>query len=269
MSDPDSSAAPDDDLVLYDLDDDGVLTLTVNRPAKLNALSHAVLDALDAAFARAEADDAVKAVVLTGAGPKAFVAGADIQQFTGLTARTGEAFARRGQAVFSRIEQMPKAVIAAVNGYALGGGCELALACHLRIAATNAVFGQPEVNLGLIPGYGGTQRLGRIVGRGIALEMILGGAPIKADRAFDIGLVNRVVAPEALLYEATALARMIAAKAPLAVAYSLRAVLMDDLPMHEGLAHEAALFGLAAGTEDVQEGAAAFLAKRAPTFTGR
>ena len=269
MSDSDSAPAAADDLVLYDLADDGVLTLTVNRPGKLNALSHAVMDALDAAFARAGADEAVKAIVLTGAGPKAFVAGADIQQFTGLTARTGEAFARRGQAVFSRIEQMPKAVIAAVNGYALGGGCELALACHLRIASTNAVFGQPEVALGLIPGYGGTQRLPRLVGRGIALEMILTGDRVAAQRAYEIGLVNLVVPQAQLVDAAKGLAKKIATKAPRAVELALRAVLASDGTMADGLAHEAALFGLSTGTEDLQEGAKAFLEKRPAAFTGR
>lgn len=266
MADAPSNADAPRDLVRYDLADDGVLTLTIDRPDKLNALSLDVMDALDAAFTAAETDPAVKAVVLTGSGPKAFVAGADIQQFTALNGAKGEGFSRRGQAVFARIERLPKVVIAAVNGYALGGGCELALACHLRIAATNAVFGQPEVNLGLIAGYGGTQRLPAIVGRGVALELLLTGAPIKAERAYEIGLVNRVVAPEALMDEAVAMARLIASKAPLAVAYTLRATLGTDT---SGFAHEATLFGLAAATDDVQEGASAFLAKRPPAFQGR
>ncbi len=164
---------------------------------------------------------------------------------------------------------MPKAVLAAVNGYALGGGCEIALACHIRIASANAVFGLPEVGLGLIPGYGGTQRLPRVVGRGIALELILSGAPIKADRAAEIGLVNRVVAPDALLDTAREMARGIASKGPLAVAYALRAVHAADLPLADGLAHEATLFALAAATDDAQEGAAAFLGKRPAAFEGR
>ena len=256
-------------MVLYDVDADGLLTLTINRPDKLNALSHEVMTALDDAFARAETDDAVKAVVLTGAGEKAFVAGADIGQFTGLDAGKGAYFARRGQAVFNRIERLPKVVVAAVNGFALGGGCELALACHLRVASETAVFGQPEVNLGLIPGYGGTQRLPRIVGRGIALELILTGDRVTAQRAYEIGLVNRVVPPTRVVEEAKALARTIAGKAPVAVALALRATLAADLPSDAGLAHEAALFGLSTGTEDLQEGARAFLEKRPAQFKGR
>ena len=256
-------------MVLYDVDADGLLTLTINRPDKLNALSHEVMTALDDAFARAETDDAVTAVVLTGAGEKAFVAGADIGQFTELDAQKGAYFARRGQAVFNRIERLPKVVVAAVNGFALGGGCELALACHLRVAAEAAVFGQPEVNLGLIPGYGGTQRLPRIVGRGLALELILTGDRVSAQRAYEIGLVNRVVPRERVVDEAKALARTVAGKAPVAVALALRATLAADLPADAGLAHEAALFGLSTGTEDLQEGARAFLEKRPAQFKGR
>ncbi|HYE57146.1 MAG TPA: enoyl-CoA hydratase-related protein, partial [Rhodothermales bacterium] len=174
-----------------------------------------------------------------------------------------------GQAVFGRIERMPKVVIAAVNGFALGGGCELALACHLRIASENAVFGQPEVNLGLIPGYGGTQRLPKVVGRGVALEMILTGDRVSAQRAYEVGLVNRVVPREALLDEAHRMAKTIASKAPLAVAYALRATLAADLPQAAGMAHEAALFGLSTATEDLKEGASAFLEKRPAVFKGR
>ena len=256
-------------MIRYETDADGILLLTIDRADKLNALSAEVMQALDDAFARAETDDAVKAIVLTGAGEKAFVAGADIGQFTSLDAQTGEAFALRGQAVFGRIERMPKVVIAAVNGFALGGGCELALACHLRIASENAVFGQPEVNLGLIPGYGGTQRLPKVVGRGAALEMILTGDRVSAQRAYEIGLVNRVVPREALLDEARRMAKTIASKAPLAVAYALRATLAADLPQADGMAHEAALFGLSTATEDLKEGASAFLEKRPAVFKGR
>lgn len=256
-------------LVLYEVDADGIALLTINRPDKLNALSVEVMDALDDAFARAETDSAARAVVLTGAGEKAFVAGADIGQFTKLDAATGEAFARRGQAVFSRIEAMPKVVVAAVNGFALGGGCELALACHLRVASEHAVFGQPEVNLGILPGYGGTQRLPRVVGRGLALEMILTGDRVKAPRAYEIGLVNRVVPHGETVEAARALARTVAGKAPLAVAYALRATLAADRPQAEGLAYEAQLFGESCATEDLKEGAAAFLEKRPPVWTGR
>lgn len=256
-------------MIRYETDADGILLLTIDRASKLNALSVEVMDALGEAFVRAEADEAVRAVVLTGAGEKAFVAGADIGQFTRLDGLTGEAFARRGQAVFARIERMPKVVIAAVNGFALGGGCELALACHLRVAAENAVFAQPEVNLGLIPGYGGTQRLPRLVGRGIALEMILTGDRVAAQRAYEIGLVNLVVPQAQLVDAAKGLAKKIATKAPRAVELALRAVLASDGTMADGLAHEAALFGLSTGTEDLQEGAKAFLEKRPAAFTGR
>ena len=256
-------------MIRYETDADGILLLTIDRADKLNALSAEVMDALDEAFTRAEADDAVKAVILTGAGEKAFVAGADIGQFTGLDAQKGEAFARRGQAVFGRIERMPKVVIAAVGGFALGGGCELALACHLRIASESAVFGQPEVNLGLIPGYGGTQRLPKVVGRGIALEMILTGDRVTAQRAYEIGLVNRVVPRSDLIDEARKMARTISGKAPLAVAYSLRATLAADRPQAIGMEYEAALFGLSTATEDLKEGATAFLEKRPAAFQGR
>jgi enoyl-CoA hydratase len=170
--------------LLYDVDEDGIAVITINQEDKLNALSTTVLSDLNKAFRQARGDAAVKGVVLTGAGVKSFVAGADIQQFPDLDAVEGHRFALRGQAVFNRIEEMPKPVVAAVNGFALGGGCELAMACHLRIASENASFGQPEVNLGIIPGYGGTQRLPRLVGRGIATELVLTGARISAQRAY-------------------------------------------------------------------------------------
>ena len=256
-------------LVLYDLDADGVLTLTLNRPDKLNALSAEVMDALDEAIERAEADEGVKAVVLTGAGDKAFVAGADIGQFTRLDADSGARFARRGQAVFGRLEAMQVPVVAAVNGYALGGGCELALACHLRVASENAVFGQPEVTLGILPGYGGTQRLPRLVGRGLALEMILTGDRVSAQRAYEIGLVNQVVPAGQAVEAAKATAKKIAAKAPVAVALSLQAVYAADRPQADGLDYEADLFGKACATDDLKEGASAFLEKRAPQWSGR
>ncbi len=256
-------------LVLYSVDAGGILTLTINRSDKLNALSVEVMDALEAAMDRAESDAMVKAIVLTGAGDKAFVAGADIGQFTRLDAETGAAFARRGQEVFGRLEAMKVPVIAAVNGYALGGGCELALACHLRVAAENAIFGQPEVNLGILPGYGGTQRLPRLVGRGLALEMILTGDRVGAQRAYEMGLVNQVVPAGQAVAAATAMAAKIAAKAPVAVALSLQAVYAADQPQAEGLAYEADLFGQACATEDLKEGASAFLEKRAPQWSGK
>lgn len=256
------------DTLQYARNDDGIVLLTIHRPDALNALNTAVMDDLDRAFRTARADDSVRGVVLTGAGEKAFVAGADIAQFPDLDAVSGHRFAARGQAVFNRIEHMPKPVVAAVNGFALGGGCELAMACHLRVASEQAQFGQPEVNLGILPGYGGTQRLPRLVGHGIATELILTGQRISADRAHAIGLVNRVVAPEALLEEARALVRTIAAKAPLAVAMALQALRASDQPLADGQRYEAALFGQACATDDFQEGVDAFLNRRTPTFTG-
>ncbi|QXD16957.1 enoyl-CoA hydratase/isomerase family protein [Rhodocaloribacter litoris] len=255
--------------LLYEVDADGIALVTINRPDKLNALNETVIDELDRCFAAVEADDAVRGVVLTGAGPKSFVAGADISRFPALDAVSGRRFALRGQAVFNRIEALPKPVVAAVNGFALGGGCELAMACHLRVAAEHARFGQPEVNLGLIPGYGGTQRLPRLVGRGRATELILTGEAIDARRAHEIGLVNRIVPAAELLETAKELVRTIAAKAPVAVALALEAVRASDLDLPQGLALEATLFGQACATEDFREGVAAFLERRQATFKGR
>ncbi|MDZ4700553.1 MAG: enoyl-CoA hydratase-related protein [Rhodothermales bacterium] len=256
------------DTLLYAVDD-RVATITINRPESLNALTAVVLDELTQAFGDAEQDPAVAGVVLTGAGPKSFVAGADIKQFTTLDGESGYRFALAGQAVFNRIEGLSKPVVAAVNGFALGGGCELALACHLRIASETASFGQPEVNLGIIPGYGGTQRLPRIVGHGIALELILTGERIDARRAYEIGLANKVVPPESLLDEARRMVHLIGAKAPLAVAYALEASRAAELPLAEGLRQEATLFGRACATHDFKEGVEAFLGRRAARFSGR
>jgi enoyl-CoA hydratase len=253
--------------LLYEVED-GLAVITVNRPDKLNALNAQVIQELGQAFHQARADDAVQGVVLTGAGEKSFVAGADIQQFPDLDALSGHRFALRGQAVFNRIEEMPKPVVAAINGYALGGGCELALACHLRVASENASFGQPEVSLGILPGYGATQRLPRLVGRGLAIELILTGDRISARRAYEIGLVNRVVPLDALLDTAKTLIATIAAKAPLAVGMALEALRTSDLPLHEGLRYEASLFGQACATADFKEGVAAFLERRKPAFKG-
>jgi enoyl-CoA hydratase len=255
--------------LLVDVDDHGIATVTINRPDKLNALNADVIDDLDAFFSRAETDATIKGVILTGSGQKSFVAGADIARFRELDGESGRIFADRGQAVFNRIENMPKPVIAAVNGFALGGGSELALACHIRIAADNAVFGQPEVNLGILPGYGGTQRLPRLVGLGIATELILTGAMIKADRAFEIGLANLVV-PASELMEATGkMMTTILAKAPIAVELSLKALRVSDEPLAKGLDVEADLFGQACDTEDFKEGVEAFLGKWKASFTGR
>lgn len=247
-----------------------VLTITVNRPDKLNALNAEVLDALAAAVATAAQDDSIGGVVLTGAGEKAFVAGADIATFGTLTPVSARAFARRGQALFDRIETLGKPVVAAVNGFALGGGCELALACTLRVASKSAKFGQPEVNLGIIPGYGGSQRLPRIVGKGRALEMILTGDMISADEAYRIGLANRVVEPAEVLSVSRELLKKILAKAPVAIRSALDAVNAGlDMPFPAAEEYEATLFGLCVATEDMKEGVSAFLEKRPARFKGR
>jgi enoyl-CoA hydratase len=251
-------------------DDKGVRWITVNRPAKLNALNRSVIGELEQAFGEAGASDSVRAVVLTGAGEKAFVAGADIAEFAGLSPAAASDLARRGQRLYDAIAALPKPVIAAVNGFALGGGCELAMACHLRVASSNARFGQPEVKLGLIPGYGGTQRLPRLVGMGRALELLLTGATIDAATAHAWGLVNKVVEPAELHATAQKLAEEILAVAPTAVAGCLRAVRLGlELPLSQALEHEAALFGLCFATEDMREGAAAFLEKRPARFPGK
>jgi enoyl-CoA hydratase len=267
METPDADAP--ESTLLYDVDADGVCTITLNRPDKLNAINGRVLSDLQRAFRRARTDDAVRGVILTGSGDRAFAAGADIGQFAGLDAINGHRFALRGQAVLSAIEAMAKPVVAAVNGFALGGGCELALACHLRVASETAQFGLPEVSLGLIPGYGGTQRLPRVVGRGIATEMILTGDRIPAQRAYEVGLVNRVTAADALLPTARELVLSIASKAPVAVAMALQAIRATDLPQPQGLQTEAALFGQVCATQDFEEGISAFLNKRKPEFEGR
>ena len=247
-----------------------VRTILVNRPDKLNALNRDTLNELTLAFAQAAQDDAVRVVVLAGAGDKAFVAGADIAEMHGYTPVQAQAFSRAGQCLMSSIERLGKPVIARIQGFALGGGMELALACHLRVASEKARFGQPEINLGLIPGFGGTQRLLRLAGRGAALELCLTGAPISAQRAFELGIVNRVVAPEALDEVVNALAEQLAAAAPLAAAGILDAVLLGgECPIDQGLAFETQAFALAFASEDMREGTTAFLQKRKPSFSGR
>ncbi|MGH9615844.1 MAG: enoyl-CoA hydratase-related protein [Acidobacteriaceae bacterium] len=249
---------------------DGVAFLTLNRPKVLNALNAATMRELRTAIDAIRDDDAVRAAILTGSGEKAFAAGADIQELSQVNATEGRDLALRGQAVFRAIETCGKPVIACINGFALGGGCELALACTLRIASENAKLGQPEVNLGLIPGYGGTQRLARLVGKGVALQMILTGEILSAADALRVGLVNEVVTPDRLPPRGEEIARTIAGMAPLAVRYSLDAVDRGyDLSLEEALSLEAALFGLACGTSDKHEGTAAFLAKRTPVWKGR
>ncbi len=251
-------------------DADGVRVLTIDRPDKLNALNRQTLEALDAAFAAAGEDPAVRAVVLTGSGGKAFVAGADIAEMNALTAIEGREFSLLGQRLMRRIERLPKPVIAMVNGYALGGGLELAMACHLRVAADSARLGQPEVNLGLIPGFGGTQRLLRLAGRAATLELCLLGTPIDAARALQLGLVNRVVPAADLESEMMKLAAQLASAAPLALRGVLDAVVLGgECGIEEGLQFETAQFALLFASEDMREGTDAFLAKRKPQFQNR
>jgi enoyl-CoA hydratase len=247
-----------------------IARITFNRPSVLNALNSKTLGELGDCLALARRDDAIRAIVLTGAGEKAFVAGADIAELAQRTAIDGKDFALHGQEIFRRLETLGKPSIAAINGFALGGGCELALACTIRIASRTAKLGQPEVKLGILPGYGGTQRLARLCGKGIAHEMILTGEMITAEEALRIGLVNRVVEPADLLSVAESIAAKIAANAPLAVKYAMEAIERGaEMPMQEGVALEAALFGLSCATEDMREGTSAFLEKRAPKFQGR
>ncbi len=256
-------------VVLTELSD-RILTVTVNRPEKLNALNAEVVDGLHAAFAAAKDDPAVGAVILTGAGEKAFVAGADIAGFRAFTPVAARDFARKGQAAFDLVERLGKPVVAAVNGFALGGGCELAMAATFRYASRNAKLGQPEVALGLIPGYGGSQRLPRLVGKGRAMEMLLTGEAIPAEEALRIGLVNRVVEPVELLPACRETLKKILGKAPVAVRYVLDAVNAGlDMPFAAAEDHEATLFGLCAATEDMREGVSAFLEKRPAKFAGR
>jgi len=249
---------------------DGALVIvTINRPAVLNALDTPTTDDLRRLMTDLQDDASVRVVIVTGAGDKSFVAGADINELVALTPVEAREHARRGQQVFDLIEHLGKPVIAAVNGFALGGGCELAMACTLRIAAEDARFGQPEINLGLIPGFAGTQRLARLVGKGVALEILLTGRQVKADEALRIGLVNKVVPPASLLDEARALALQLAAQAPIASRFILDAVNHGlEVPFVEGQALEATLFGMIASTADMREGTRAFLEKRKARFKG-
>jgi enoyl-CoA hydratase len=249
---------------------EAIATITVTRPEKLNALNRATLTDLSEAVRRAGSDEAVRGVVITGAGAKAFVAGADISELSALSPMQAVELSRQGQRVFREIELLRKPVIAAINGFALGGGCELALACHLRVASEHARIGLPEVSLGLIPGYGGTVRLPRLIGRGRALEMILSGAQIDAAEAHRIGLVNRVVPQDLLLEEARAMLERMLANGPVALAMALESVgCASDAGAEEGYSLEAHLFGLLAATDDMREGTRAFLEKRAARFEGR
>ncbi|MCI0567723.1 MAG: enoyl-CoA hydratase-related protein [Acidobacteria bacterium] len=249
---------------------DRVARLTVNRPEKLNALNRATLQEMEQAFSECSSDPAVGLVILTGSGAKAFIAGADINELAQQTPVEGREYARYGQRLFQRIESLGKPVLAAINGYALGGGCEIALACTLRFAASTARFGQPEVNLGLIPGYGGTQRLARLVGRGKAQELILTGEMIDAAEALRIGLVNQVFPAEELLPKTEAVASIILSRGPLAVRYAMEAIHRGlNMPLEEGLDYEATLFSVLCSSTDMKEGTRAFLEKRKPKFEGR
>jgi enoyl-CoA hydratase len=250
--------------------DGAVAVVTINRPKVLNALNTQTINELERMMLDLRNDDGIKAIVLTGAGDKSFVAGADINELAVLSPAEGQRHGRRGQSVFDLIEDLGKPVIAAINGFALGGGCELAMACTLRFAADTARFGQPEINLGIIPGYAGSQRLPRLVGKGRALEMLLTGDMVPASRAYEIGLVNRVVPAADLLAEARKFAATLAAKAPIATRYILEAVNHGmQLPLADAQFLEGSLFGLVASTEDMKEGTKAFLEKRQASWRGR
>ena len=259
---------PFDNLLIQD--QAAIRVIAVNRPDKLNALNHETLRELHQAFDHAAAEEAVRVVVLTGSGPKAFVAGADIAQMSGLSPVQARDFSRLGQSLMRRIETLGKPVIAMVNGFALGGGMELAMACHLRVAADSAKLGQPEINLGLIPGFGGTQRLLRLAGRSAALELCLLGQPVDAQRALALHLVQRVVPAAELETETMKLAAQLAGSAPQALRGILDAVLVGgEASLEVGLDYETQCFALAFSTEDMKEGTAAFLARRKPQFLGR
>ncbi len=243
--------------------------LTINRPDKLNALNRETLGELDLAFAQAAADDTVRVVILRGAGPKAFVAGADIAELAALSPVQARDFSRFGQNMMLRVEHLGKPVIAEIGGFALGGGMELAMCCHLRIASEKARFGQPEITLGILPGFGGTQRLLRLAGRAVALELCLTGVQIDASRALALGVVNRVVAPEALEAETLALAEQLAKSAPQALRGILDAVIIGgECGLQQGLDYETNAFAVCASTDDMREGTSAFLERRKPEFRG-
>ena len=260
--------------IRLDIDPEGIAVLTIDRPERRNALNRATMEEIDRVvqMIRNRTGDGarIRALIITGAGDKAFVSGADIEELNRLTPVDGYEYTRWGQRVLADLESLPIPVIAAINGYALGGGCELALACHIRIACPEARLGQPEVRLGIIPGYGGTQRLPRIIGKGRALEWLLTGAHYTAEEAYRIGLINRIVPRERLLEEAKSLARQILQNGPIAVRLVLRAVHEGlDMPLDKALLHEASLFTITTATEDMKEGTRAFLEKRPPQFRGR
>ena len=250
--------------------DEAVAVVTFNRPKVLNALNAHTLNELSTAIEAFRTDAGVRAVILTGSGEKSFVAGADINELAVQTPVEGKEHARRGQQIFDAIEQLGKPVIAAINGFALGGGCELAMACTIRIAADTARFGQPEINLGIIPGYAGSQRLPRLVGKGVALEIMLTGDMVPAQRAYEIGLVNRVVPAADLMAEARKMAHLLASKAPIAIRYIIEAVNQGlDAPFPVGQFLETSLFGAIASSADMKEGTQAFLEKRKAVWQGK
>ncbi len=247
-----------------------IFTVTINRPDKLNALNKTVIEELSSAIDEVINNKEIKSAIITGAGPKAFVAGADISEFLSLDASGGKALAQKGQdMVFTKIENCPKPIVAAVNGFALGGGCELAMSCHFRLASDNAKFGQPEVNLGLIPGYGGTQRLVQLIGKGQALELLMSGNMIDANEAKQLSLVNHVTTPETLLEQTIKILSVINSKAPLAVAACIKSANAVFDETRNGFEVEVEEFGKCFGTDDMKEGVSAFLEKRKANFTGK
>jgi len=248
--------------------ENGICTITINRPDKLNALNKKVMEEISAAVDEVYNNTEIKAAIITGAGSKSFVAGADISEFIGLSVEEGKELAKMGQDIFFKIENSPKPIIACVNGFALGGGCEMAMACHFRIASSNAKFGQPEVNLGLIPGYGGTQRLTQLIGKGRAIELMISGNMIDASTALQYGLVNYAVPQEELLHKASTILQTIISKAPLAVTKCIAAANAVFDETKNGYAFEVDAFGECFGTADKAEGTAAFLEKRKANFTG-
>ena len=246
--------------------DNGVLTVTLNRPDKLNALNSTVLKELNEVIDQVYTDSNIQGVILTGSGPKAFVAGADISEFLSLSTGEGSSLAKKGQDIFTRLENSPKPVIAAVNGFALGGGCELAMSCHIRIASTHAKFGQPEVNLGIIPGYGGTQRLAQLIGKGKALELMMSAEMIGSEQALQLGLVNHVTEPDQLMNKCVELMNTILSKGPGAIARVIAAVNAGYNHRGNGYDEEARLFGECFNTEEMKEGVSAVLEKRKANF---
>ena len=247
----------------------GIMLVTINRPDKLNALNKTVLDELNTVIDEVYSNAAIRSVIITGAGLKAFVAGADISEFQGLKHSEGMELAQKGQDIFKKIEDSPKPIVAAVNGFALGGGCELAMACHFRIASENAKFGQPEVNLGLIPGYGGTQRLTQLIGKGRAIELLITGNMLNAATALQYGLVNYVVPQEELLTKTLSILELVNTKAPLAVGRCIKAANAVFDNTIDGFSEEVKLFGECFATQDMVEGTSAFLEKRTPVFNGK